>query len=542
MSGPKPDPGPVFMQDETADVRDSMATREEAAADWAEGDVVEDLYEIRGSASGGMGTVYFAYHRLWNMMLAIKTPQRKAVEQEANAQRFLREAELWVDLGVHPNIATCYYACLINGLPRLFIEYVDGGSLEEWVENRKLTGLVQEVDLMLQFCHGMIHAEAKGMMHRDIKPANCLLTQEGALKITDFGLVKRLAEKIDPDADQADVTDATTRAYQAAATVQDSGVTGSPWYMAPERFKRKPEDIRSDVYPFGVMVYEVILNKMPFKFSGAFSLQALIKCHLKVPPVDPLSARPDLPLDLAEIIMTCLEKKPEDRYPSFVAVCEAFERVWAKLSPGRKPIRRPNVIDLKADSLNNQAVSLYDLGREKDARALLEDAHSVNPDHLETVYNLHTKRWEYAETSDREVIAHMESLKIESRATPDYKHLLGLILLQRGEPQDALTLLRQACDEGSQYKSRWRPLGGNPATFVSSLRLRPLGEVKGLAGHVKETKAVAFANVPGQALSMGQDRSIPGLGLGQRPLSQEPPVRSPSNPLPAPFQTTANWR
>ncbi|MEW6349454.1 MAG: protein kinase [Thermodesulfobacteriota bacterium] len=506
LVGPKPKPESAFLQDETADMRDSLVTEEEAAADWKEGEVVQDLYEIRGSASGGMGTVYFAYHRLWNMMLAIKTPQRKAVEQEFNTQRFLREAELWVDLGVHPNIATCYYARVLKGLPRLFIEYVDGGSLEDWIEQRRIKHLVQVIDLMLQFCHGMIHAETKGMIHRDIKPANCLLTKDGIPKITDFGLVKRVMEKPDPNEGPADATD-TTRVYQTAAA-QDSGVTGSPWYMAPERFKRLPEDIRSDVYSFGVMLYELVLTRMPFKFSGGFSLQALIKCHLKVPPVDPLTIKSDLPRGIVDIIMTCLEKKPDNRYPSFVALCDAFENLRKHLSPDKKPLRRPNILDLKADSLNNQAVSLLDLGREKEARALLEDAHSANPDHLEAVYNLHTTRWTHAETSDREVVGHMQSLKIESRETPDFKHLLGLVHLQRGDVGQALTLLRQACHEGSQYKSRWRNYGGDPANFIRSLRLRPIQEEKQFAGHLKEIEGLAFSADGQRALSVGQDRSI----------------------------------
>lgn len=477
--------------------------------DWKTGEVIEGLYEVLGSAAGGMGKVYFVFHTVWKMMLAIKTPQAQAVTSEASLWRFLREAELWVDLGLHPNIATCYYARVINGLPRLFIEYVDGGSLEEWIEKKDSSDLATVIDLMLQFCHGMTHAEEKGMMHRDIKPANCLLSRKGELKITDFGLVKRLETQPETDAGDDTTTSHLQHFSHSDVTMYQSGVMGSPWYMAPERFRsRGKEDIRSDVYSFGVMLYRTVLGRMPFRLSDAYTLVDLARCHVKTSPVNPVSVRPDLPGGLAEVIMTCLEKKPGNRYPSFVEVCRALEAVARHVSPGREPRPKPNLVALKADSLNNQAVSLLDLGREAEARVLLDDAHSANTDHLEAVYNLHCLRWARGETSDQEVITRMESLRIEVRETPDYQHLMGLISLQRGDAAKGIDLLRKACAEVSLYRDRWKDYEGDPEAFVKSLNLAPIQEARTFAGHVKSIRALTFGPSADRALSVGGDRSI----------------------------------
>ncbi len=479
--------------------------------DWKKGDVIEGIYEVFGSAEGGMGRVYFIFHRIWKMKLAIKTPLRKAIKPDTRLLRFLREAELWVDLGLHPNIATCYYARVISGLPRLFIEYVDGGSLGDWLERGALKDLRLVIDLMQQFCHGMMYAEQRGMIHRDIKPDNCLITKGKSLKITDFGLVKRVEDPTqiaERDAEDIDTT-STGRLTDTSVTMFEGGIMGSPRYMPPERFRSKgAEDIRSDIYSFGVMLYELVLQRLPFKLPPRYNLSELVRGHLRSAPVDPLSIRPDLPKALAEVMLTCLEKKPDSRYPSFVDVCDDLEAVMRELRPGKEPRRRPNLVQLKADSLNNQAVSLLDLGRKDEARALLEDAHSTNTEHLEAVYNLHVHRWIMGETSDREVVGRMEALKIETRETPDYNYLMGLISLQRGDPIRAVNYFKKASVEGSPYQDRWTDYAGDPKNFVKSLQLGKIGEYGTLAGHIKAVKSVCFTPIPGRIFSLGEDRII----------------------------------
>ncbi|MDQ7782698.1 MAG: serine/threonine-protein kinase [Desulfomonilaceae bacterium] len=475
---------------------------------WRKGDVIEGTYEVLGSVAGGMGNVYFVYHRFWKMKLAIKTPQRAALKNEMHILRFLREAELWVDLGLHPNIAACYYVRVLHGIPRLFIEYVDGGDLHQWRDQNRLTDLWTVADLMLQFTHGMMYAEEKGMIHRDIKPANCLISRDKLLKITDFGLVKRIDEAV-PEMTSENLSAETTRRTDTNATQYEDGIIGSPWYMAPERLSEKGrDDITSDIYSFGVMLYELAVGSKPFRFPNGFSIQGLFRRHLRARPVDPLSIRSDLPPKLVEVMLTCLEKKPENRYPSFADVRVALEAAVRDIRPDLRPRRVPGMVGLKADSLNNQAVSVLDLGREEDALRLLEDAHSANNEHLETVYNLYTLRWARGKISDEEVIHRLESLRIEVRETPDFAHLMGLVSLQRGDPSRAVRLLEKACKEADHYRDRWRRYDDGPRGFVRSLGFMPIGEIGRPAGHMKSVRSIAFSPDAKTAFSVGEDRTI----------------------------------
>ena len=377
---PAPESKSVPVAEHTENRTLKVSYSDNVKTDWKKGEVIDGLYEVHGSAAGGMGRVYFVFHRLWNMMLAMKTPQVEAIRSVSDLKRFLREAEYWVHLGLHPNIATCYYARVLNGLPRMFIEYVDGGNLKDWADDNKNKDVRVIVDLMLQFCHGMIHAEEHGMIHRDIKPANCLMTRDGMLKITDFGLVKRVdAPQEEGDEGSGETSKGPAITTDMASITQGGGkIMGSPWYMAPERYMRDVEqDIRSDIYSFGVMLFEITCDTMPFSFPDGFSLEKLVRNHVKKPPDDPLSIRPDLPRGLVDIILTCLEKKPENRYSSFVEVSGALDLLFAGIAPDTKSRRKPNILSLKADSLNNQAASLLDLGRTDEAIKLLEEAQSA---------------------------------------------------------------------------------------------------------------------------------------------------------------------
>ena len=121
---------------------------------------------------GGMGEVYLARQRLWDADIALKVPSVEIVSDPENRHRIFREAEAWTDLGLHPNIAYCYYAQPLGELLVLVIEYVDGGNLRDWIADGRCANLKTGLDLAIQFCHGLEHAHKKGLVHRDIKPEN----------------------------------------------------------------------------------------------------------------------------------------------------------------------------------------------------------------------------------------------------------------------------------------------------------------------------------------------------------------------------------
>ncbi len=161
---------------------------------WEPGQVILGIYKVENKISGGMGHVYIVQHLKWNRELAIKAPNQAMLSDRDLFARILREAHSWTEMGLHPNIAYCYYVRNIENVPHIVVEYVDGGNLRQWLKEGKCRDYRKNLDLALQFCHGIEYAHGKGMIHRDIKPENILMTRDGTLKITDFGLVRKTAD------------------------------------------------------------------------------------------------------------------------------------------------------------------------------------------------------------------------------------------------------------------------------------------------------------------------------------------------------------
>ena len=227
---------------------------------WTAGSVIDGRYEVHATARGGMAVVAIAFDReLWRMV-AIKTPLPSMLATADGRARFQREAESWVALGVHPNICCAYYLQEIGGMPRLFIEYVDGGDLTEWLKREEKPGLEEKLDIAIQIASGLDYTntfpwtdddgvEHRGLVHRDVKPANVLLTSDGIARVTDFGLVR--SHNVVEIESSEDVRDQLDPTLPRAARPQDSvatgswqtvtaagGLVGTPPYMAPELWRQ----------------------------------------------------------------------------------------------------------------------------------------------------------------------------------------------------------------------------------------------------------------------------------------------------------------
>ena len=137
---------------------------------WQIGDVILDRYEVQQIfTSGGMGLVYRVYHRGWGMALAVKSPRPEFLQTAEQIESFEREAETWVNLGLHPHIVSCYYIRRLGGIPRIFAEFVEGGTLADWIRSRKLyeggpeQALKRILDVATQFAWGLHYAHEKGL-------------------------------------------------------------------------------------------------------------------------------------------------------------------------------------------------------------------------------------------------------------------------------------------------------------------------------------------------------------------------------------------
>ncbi len=429
--------------------------RESDENEWAIGDVIENLYEVRDIKHGGMGAVYVVHHKRWNTMLAVKSLLKRLQEKEEDRALFLKEAETWIDIGFHPNIAACYYVRNIRDNPRIFIEYVDGGALNQWLNERPKVGWDLLLDLMAQFCDGLQHAHEKGLVHRDVKPGNCMMTKGGTLKVTDFGLTKRRSIEtsgyFDPDSSETEGFVPERESITAAGM-------GTPGYMAPEMWVPHADvGPAADIYAFGVMLFEICCGRKPFVIKPGDRRDKLAMAHVRKPPPEPSSLRKDIPKSVEALILECLNKHPSDRPVSFRHVRDELSRIYEEILDVKFPREPPDEVKLFSDALNNRAVSLMDLNHKEEAQIALARALESDPHHPEAVYNHGLLEWQRKNDPDWDLVMLME----EVIKTPEYQgrgaHLLGRCLLALGDTSRALKACELALTAEEAAEDRLKP-------------------------------------------------------------------------------------
>lgn len=273
-------------------------------------------YEILGRIGvGGMGVVYRALDTKLNRPVAIKFLADGLAGPEAR-RRFQREAQMASSLN-HPHILTVYDAGQFQGRDYLVMEFVDGGTLKTWARSANRTWR-ETVELLTGVADGLAAAHTVGILHRDIKPDNILVATNGYAKLADFGLAK-LAESFQQDVTRTLLDDVT----------HPGVVVGTMSYMSPEQAAGMPVDARSDIFSFGVVLYEILNGKRPF--TGNTYLQLLQA--IQSAPAAPLSNK-DLPLPLCLAIEKALEKDPVDRYQSMRDLVVDLKRLARRSDPG----------------------------------------------------------------------------------------------------------------------------------------------------------------------------------------------------------------
>ncbi len=253
-------------------------------------------YRIEGRlGAGGMGVVYRAYDTKLNRPVAVKFLS-DGLADAATRRRFQREAQMASSLN-HPHILTVHDVGEFAGRQYIVTEFVDGGTLGDWAKAEKRTWR-QVVELLTGVADGLAAAHQAGILHRDIKPGNILVARNGYAKLVDFGLAK-LEERAGP----SDVT-----LTESESRTRPGVVLGTVAYMSPEQASGRPLDTRSDIFSFGVVLYEVLAGRRPF--LGRSDLEILEKIiHGSPGPVPS-----DLPASVRQVIEKALEKDPADRY------------------------------------------------------------------------------------------------------------------------------------------------------------------------------------------------------------------------------------
>ncbi|GAA2136185.1 protein kinase domain-containing protein [Actinomadura napierensis] len=407
-----------------------------ASGVWRVGDVVDGRYRVtRVHEHGGMGLVYRVRHLTWGIDLAVKSPRPEALADAAGRARFVAEAENWVSLGLHPNVCGCHYVRTLDGIPRVFAEYVPGGSLNEWIEDGRLyeggpvRALERILDVAVQTAWGLEHAHGRGLVHQDVKPANVLLHADGTVKVTDFGLAgaRSTAAVVERDGG-------------GSAAVTRRGQT--PQYASPEQFAGERLGRRTDVYSFAVSVLEMFTGGRTWMVGPAAG--EALELHLAEGPGEGL---PAMPADLAALLARCLRQEPERRPGTMAEVADELAAVHRAASGTPYPRPAPAAAELGADELNNRALSLLDLGRAGEADEAFAAALAADPRHLPAAYNRMVARWRRAAATDLEVIERLMEFRPFDGGPRQARRLLALVELERGNVRRGRELLEEIVRE-----------------------------------------------------------------------------------------------
>jgi eukaryotic-like serine/threonine-protein kinase len=268
--------------------------------------VLSNRYQLLQTlGSGGTAVVYRARDLMLERQVAIKVLRPDFGKDDTFRERFRQEARAAANIS-HPNIVTVHDFGLDNDRLFIVMEYVPGTDLKTMLRQRGQFSLEEAIPLILQACAGLGYAHRSGIVHCDVKPHNMLVTPEGQLKVTDFGIARALAG-IHPD-EKSDV------------------VWGSPQYFSPEQASGAAPSPASDVYSLGVVLYEMLTGRLPLIADTATELARM---HRDEPPVPPRKINPNLPASLERILLKVLSKEPAARYRSadqFGQVLSTFGR------------------------------------------------------------------------------------------------------------------------------------------------------------------------------------------------------------------------
>ena len=256
------------------------------------GQKINDRYEIiRNIGEGGMANVYLAYDRILNRNVAVKVLRGELADDEKFIRRFQREANSASSLH-HPNIVEMYDVGEDDGKYYIVMEYLDGKTLKSLIKRRGALTILEVIDIMTQLTSAISCAHEKYIIHRDIKPQNVMILDDGRVKITDFGIAMALNSQ--------DLT-------------QTNSVMGSVHYLAPEQASGAASTIKCDIYSLGIVMYELLTGKVPFK--GENAVEIAIK-HMKNPIPSVREFNKDIPQSIENIVLKACAKNPKNRYDS----------------------------------------------------------------------------------------------------------------------------------------------------------------------------------------------------------------------------------
>ena len=270
------------------------------------GQKISDRYQIiKAIGEGGMANVYLAYDTILDRNVAVKVLRGDLANDEKFVRRFQREAISASSLN-HPNIVEMYDVGEDDGKYFIVMEYLEGQTLKSLIKKRGHLSLAEVIDIMLQLTSGIACAHDSYIIHRDIKPQNVLILEDGTVKITDFGIAMAL---------------------NSNELTQTNSVMGSVHYLPPEQANGSGATIKSDIYSLGILMYELLTGKLPFKGENAVEI-AIKQMRDPIPSV--CEFNPEIPQSVENVILKAAAKNPKNRYENALEMHEDLETVLDK--------------------------------------------------------------------------------------------------------------------------------------------------------------------------------------------------------------------
>ena len=264
---------------------------------------LDGRYEMRELIGvGGMAYVYKAYDCIDDRTVAVKILKDEFLNNEEFTRRFRNESKAIAILN-HPNIVKVLDVGFGEHLQYIVMEYIDGITLKEYLDQRKDIRWKEAVHFTVQILRALQHAHDKGIVHRDIKPQNIMLLSDGTIKVTDFGIARLSRNEL-------------------RATIDGEKAIGSVHYISPEQARGEITDEKADLYSVGVVLYEMLTGRLPFEADNAVSVAIM---QMQSEPTAPREINPDIPEGLEQITMKAMQKDPAKRYQSAAEMLSDFD-------------------------------------------------------------------------------------------------------------------------------------------------------------------------------------------------------------------------
>lgn len=295
-----------------------------------DGIVLGKRYEVLSKiGAGGMADVYKGKDTMLNRYVAIKVLKKEYREDENFVRKFHSEAQAAAGL-LNPNIVNVYDVGEDRGLYYMVMELVEGITLKEYIEKKGKLSHKEVISIAIQMCNGIGAAHAAGIVHRDIKPQNVMISRDGKVKVTDFGIAKAVS-----------------------SNTISSNAMGSVHYTSPEQARGGYSDAKSDIYSIGITLYEMVTGRVPF--DGESTVEVAMK-HLQQEITPPSEYAPDIPYSLEQIILKCTQKNSERRYASTADLTRDLKR--SMMDPDGDfvvipPLRNADTVIITDDELDD---------------------------------------------------------------------------------------------------------------------------------------------------------------------------------------------